>query len=68
MDPIRKVITSRIDPFCEISGLSRSRVYSMMADGRLEYVKEGKATLIIVNSWRRRVADKLADVTKHTTT
>ena len=48
-----------------ISGLARSRLYELMKEGRVERIKDGKKTLILVESLRAyleslRATDKVA--------
>lgn len=35
---------------CEVSGLSRSRIYELIAAGRISAVKDGARTLVSINS------------------
>jgi hypothetical protein len=53
--PFRHRPTCRIDEACEASGLGRSSLYTAMRDGRLEYSKVGKRTLISVPSLLRLI-------------
>jgi excisionase family DNA binding protein len=46
-------ITVRVDTFCELTGIGRTKVYKMMDDGRLDSVKLDKQRLILVESYRR---------------
>jgi excisionase family DNA binding protein len=48
--PFRDRPTCRIDEACQVSGLGRSSLYAAMKDGRLEFSKVGKRTLISVPS------------------
>lgn len=56
MDPVSdRIITAPIADFCILSGLGRSRVYELLADGTLESVKIGKRRLVIIDSYRRLI-------------
>ena len=52
MDPIAVSIMDA----AKALGLGRTSIYAMIADGRLEVVKAGRRTLVVVNSMRRLVA------------
>jgi len=47
------VITATISRSREISGISRSRIYEMLAAGELEWVHVGARRLILIDSYRR---------------
>jgi hypothetical protein len=48
-------ITAPIDQFCELAGIGRSLVYTMIGDGRLESILLGKRRLIVLDSYRRLI-------------
>jgi excisionase family DNA binding protein len=50
------IITARIEDFCRLAGIGRSKVYEMIATGEIESVHLGGRRLIVVDSWRRLVA------------
>jgi predicted DNA-binding transcriptional regulator AlpA len=50
------VITATIPEFCRISGISRARVYEMLAAGQLESVVIGRRRLIVLESYRQLIA------------
>lgn len=52
MDPI----SIRISEVVRITGLSRSKVYMLIADGDIEAAKVGRATLVYVKSLREFLA------------
>ena len=49
-------ITATIPNTSQISGLSRSEIYRRLAAGDLRAVKNGKRTLILVDSLRKYLA------------
>jgi hypothetical protein len=49
------LISTTIADFCRLSGLGRSRVYIMLADGTLESIKIGKRRLILIDSYRKLI-------------
>jgi excisionase family DNA binding protein len=48
--PFIERITCTIEEACEVSGLGRSRIYELLADGRLEAVKIDRRRLVKVKS------------------
>ena len=50
------VITATIPRFREISGIGRSRIYEMLDAGELDSVYVGARRLIVVDSYRRLLA------------
>lgn len=61
-----------VEPICvkvpeavRLTGLSRSRLYELMASGDVEYAKVGSSTLIIVESLRRFVRSRRAAPASH---
>jgi excisionase family DNA binding protein len=50
--------TCSIEEACDATGLGRSMLYEMMADGRLAYTKLGNRRLVRVDSLLRLVAPK----------
>lgn len=51
------VISFTINDAVAASGLTRSRLYQLMAEGALEHRKIGKRTLILAESLRRLIED-----------
>ena len=61
MEPLYdRIISTPIDVFCSISGLGRTKVYELLNSGALESVKVGKRRLILVDSYRRLIANQRA--------
>jgi excisionase family DNA binding protein len=54
------IITATIPEFCRVSGLGRQTAYNLIGDGQLKSIKVGKRRLIVVDSYRQMVADRLA--------
>lgn len=54
-------ITAPIPEFCKLSGLGRTSVYEMMDSGTLQYIKRGKRTLIVIDSYRRFIDQQLRE-------
>jgi excisionase family DNA binding protein len=50
-----RIISAPIGDFCQMSGIGRSLVYEMIADGRLESIKIGKRRLVLIDSYRRLI-------------
>lgn len=48
-------ITATVSEFCQISGIGRSLVYEMLANGRLDSILIGKRRLIVLDSYRQLV-------------
>lgn len=46
--PILQPITVRIREACRMTGISRSKLYELIAAGEIETVKVGRATLVPV--------------------
>jgi excisionase family DNA binding protein len=53
-------ISVRIPAAVEMTGLSRSRIYELMKNGEIEYVKVGSSTLIPTESLRRFIDSRRA--------
>jgi excisionase family DNA binding protein len=51
--PFIERMTCTIEEACAVSGLGRSRLYELLADGRLEAVKIGKRRLIKIQSLKK---------------
>jgi hypothetical protein len=54
-------ITATIKRFSEISGIGRSIVYKLLADGSLESLHIGKRRLIVIDSYHELIKRKRAD-------
>tara|TARA_R110000868_G_scaffold375711_2_gene640387 strand:- start:1662 stop:1856 length:195 start_codon:yes stop_codon:yes gene_type:complete len=50
LDPEPERITVRIKEACRITGIGRSKLYELIADGEIDIVKVGTMTLILVDS------------------
>ncbi len=48
-------ITATVAEFCRLSGLGRDTVFKMMRDGRLDRIKIGTRTLIVIASYHRLI-------------
>lgn len=48
-------ISVRVPDAVRITGLSRSRIYELMRDGEIRYAKDGRSTLIMVDSLKAYV-------------
>lgn len=47
-----ETISVRIPQAVQLTGLSRSRIYELMKEGEIEFVKVGNSTLILTESLR----------------
>lgn len=56
-----QIITATIPDFCQMTHLGRTHVYEMMHSGKLQYIKMGKRTLIVVDSYRRLIERQLRE-------
>jgi hypothetical protein len=56
------IITATIPEFCRMSGIGRAVTYELIDNGKgpLKSIKIGKRRLIVVDSYRQMVADRLA--------
>lgn len=52
LDPEPERITVRIKEACRITGIGRSKLYELIAEGEIEIAKIGAMTLIPVDSLR----------------
>ncbi|MEG8221338.1 helix-turn-helix domain-containing protein [Sphingomonas sp. HH69] len=52
LDPQSERITVRIKEACRITGIGRSKLYELIAEGKIDIVKIGAMTLIPVDSLR----------------
>jgi excisionase family DNA binding protein len=52
LDPEPERITVRIKEACRITGIGRSKLYELIAEGEIDIVKIGTMTLIPVDSLR----------------
>lgn len=50
-----ETISVRIPQAVQLTGLSRSRIYELMKEGEIEFVKVGNSTLIPTESLRRYI-------------
>jgi len=51
-------ISVRIPAAVRLTGMSRSRIYQLMKDGELEFVKIGSSTIILVDSLKRVIESR----------
>lgn len=51
-------ISVRIPEACRLTGLSRSRLYELMKNHDIEFVKVGASTLVLVESLRRFIESR----------
>lgn len=51
-------ISVRIPEAVRLTGLSRSRLYELMKEGEIEFVKVGSSTLLIVESLRHFIVSR----------
>jgi excisionase family DNA binding protein len=49
-------ITATVKTFCQLSGLGKTKVFEMIADGTLDTIKLGARRLIVMESYRRLIA------------
>lgn len=56
--PRPEPISVRIPEAARLTGLSRSRLYELMKNGEVEYVKVGNSTLILVAGLRAFIEGK----------
>ncbi len=61
LDPSPAPITVRIKDACRITGIGRSKLYLLIAEGRIETVKIGSMTLIPVASLEALVLGEMDD-------
>lgn len=65
-DPINKQqgylgvepISMRVNDACRFTGISRSTLYLLIANGEVEIIKLGASTLVVTESLRRFVNEK----------
>lgn len=50
-------LTVRIPEACRLTGIGRSKLYELIAEGRIEIVKVGGMTLVSFESLKRLIAD-----------
>ncbi|WP_260926740.1 helix-turn-helix domain-containing protein [Novosphingobium sp. 9] len=50
-------LTVRIPEACRLTGIGRSKLYELIADGSIEVVKVGAMTLVSFESLKRLIAD-----------
>jgi excisionase family DNA binding protein len=50
-----QISTAPVGEFCRLSGIGRSRVYELIADGSIESFTLGKRRLIVVDSYRKLI-------------
>jgi hypothetical protein len=55
-------ITATVKTFCRLSGLGKTKVFQMMADGTLDTIKLGTRRLIVIASYQRYIDDQLSMV------
>ena len=60
-------ISVRIPTAVAMTGLSRSRIYELIASGEIQIAKDRRSTLIIVSSLRETVRRRIVDRDLQTT-
>ena len=50
VDPSAQLLTVRIKDACRITGIGRSKLYELIAEGEIEIVKVGAMTLVPVDA------------------
>jgi hypothetical protein len=60
--PPEQIITAPVDVFCQMSGLGARKVWEMIATGTLDSVLVGRRRLIVIESYRRYIAQRCATV------
>jgi excisionase family DNA binding protein len=55
LDLSGRIITAPVGQFCALSGLGRSKVYLMIADGTLKSFTVGRRRLIVLDSYRQLI-------------
>jgi hypothetical protein len=68
MHEVDSRITASPAEFRNISGLGTTTIYAMIDDGRLQSIKLGKRRLIVLDSYRKLIADSLANPAPKTKT
>lgn len=53
-------ISTPIADFCRLSGLGRTKVYELIDSGQLQTVLFGRRRLVLLDSYRRLIATRLA--------
>lgn len=59
-DPSSQLITVRIKEACRITGIGRSKLYELIADGEIEIIKIGAMTLVPVDALSRFIEQRRA--------
>jgi excisionase family DNA binding protein len=59
-DPASQLITVRIKEACRITGIGRSKLYELIADGEVEIIKIGAMTLIPIDALSRFIERRRA--------
>jgi hypothetical protein len=57
-------ITATIKSFLELSGIGRSKLYELLADGSLESIYVGTRRLVLLDSYHRFIECQRAKVRK----
>jgi excisionase family DNA binding protein len=57
-----KPLTIRVDDFCRLFGLGRTKTYELIAQGALKTIKIGRCTLITMASAEALIADTTTGV------
>ncbi len=60
-----QIITAPVDVFCQMSGLGSRKVWEMIADGTLSSVLVGRRRLVVLDSWRRYIAERSCAAVRH---
>jgi len=59
--PVQEAITVRIPEAVRLTGLSRSRIYLLIAQGDIESVKVGRSRLVRIDSLKRYLLQETPD-------
>ncbi len=59
-DPSSQLITVRIKEACRITGIGRSKLYELIADGEIEIIKIGAMTLVPIDALSRFIERRRA--------
>jgi hypothetical protein len=51
-------ITATVGQFCEMSGMGKTKVFGLIKNGTLASIKIGQTRLIVLDSYRRLIAEQ----------
>ncbi len=64
-DPSSQLIMVRIKEACRITGIGRSKLYELIADGEVEIIKIGAMTMIPIDALSRFIERRRARSNRH---